>query len=93
MVILMNAVSPKAVQCEAFSRRHSGALRREETPKVGALGDKRWAAFGLTRRAISRPPSAAVHWLDVEHAMPASVRLAESSLISAASINITMSEF
>ncbi|MGI9287016.1 MAG: hypothetical protein ACR2P1_16650, partial [Pseudomonadales bacterium] len=69
------------------------ALRREETPKVGALGDAQWAAFRLTRGALSRPPSAALRWFDVGPTMPAPARLAENSLLNAESINITLSEY
>ena len=83
----------QSVQKRSSARRFPEGivgLRRGRTPTVGSLGDEQWAAFELTRRALSRPPSAALRWLDVEPTMPAPARLAENGLLSAALGNITL---
>jgi hypothetical protein len=82
MVILPNTVSPKAVQCEALSRRHSGPMSRGNNEGMGRFwtdpkGAKQAAPCRVTL-ARRRPT------------MPSPMRLAWNGLLNAVLGNITM---
>ena len=82
MVILPNTVSPKAGQCEAFSRRHSGPMSRENNEAMGRFwADPKGAKqAALCRVALARRSAT----------MTSPVRLTESGLLNAVLGNITM---
>ena len=85
MMILPNTVSQKAVQCEAFSRGHSGPMLRGNNEAMGCF----WAdPKGAKQAAPCR-----VALLRRSATMSSPVRLAGNDLLSAVLGNITMKEY
>jgi hypothetical protein len=84
-MILPNAVSPKAVQCEAFFRRHSGSMSRGNNEAMGRFwADPKGAKqAALCRVALARRSAT----------MPSPVRLAENGLLNAALGNIILNGY
>jgi len=84
MVILPNAVISKAVQCETFSRRHSGSMSRGNNQAQDCF----WAdPEGAKQAALCR-----VTLARRSTTMPSPMCLAQSGLFSAVLGNITMKE-